>query len=136
MPFIEKGDEMKIIVISILALMVMAGTGYAGQLQVEGTADGLTLNVQVENEPLKVGDNAVSIVLISKDGNSISDAEVSVYYFMPVMPAMNYEVNAVSEDNKYTAMIKPTMPGEWEAAVKVKSGSKEAQKVTFNFEAE
>jgi hypothetical protein len=126
---------MKKIIIIVTAFLILTGTGYAGQLNIEGSADGLTVRISVENKPLKVGENAMAIVLLDEDGGNISDAEVSVYYFMPVMPAMNYEAIATPEDDNYTAIIKPTMPGEWEAVINVKKGEGEAQKVTINFKA-
>jgi len=51
------------------------------------------------------------------------------------MPAMNYEVKAVPDGEQYSAVIKPTMPGEWSADINVMIGEEEARKVSINFKA-
>ena len=62
-----------------------------------------------------VGENDVAIELLNADGSAIKGAQVSVYFFMPSMPAMNYEVGATVKGDRYAAVIKPTMPGKWAA---------------------
>jgi hypothetical protein len=54
---------------------------------------------------------------------------------MPSMPTMNYEVKATPKEEQYTALIKPTMSGEWIADINVIIGEKEGDKVSISFDA-
>lgn len=89
----------------------------------------------MDSNPVKVGENNMTIELHDESGKAISDAEVSVYYFMPSMPAMNYEVKALPDGAKYAAVIKVVMPGAWDADIKVKRSGEEMQKATISFDA-
>lgn len=119
----------------VIALLLVAGVVYANQFNAVKKAGDVTVKVMMESEPVKVGDNNVIIELFDSKGRSISGADVSVYYFMPSMPAMNYEVQASPDGTKYTAVIKPLMPGTWDADIKVKRNGGEVQKATFSFDA-
>jgi hypothetical protein len=54
---------------------------------------------------------------------------------MPSMPAMNYEVQATPDGSRYAAVIKPVMPGAWDADIKVKRSGGDVQKATISFDA-
>ncbi len=124
-------------VIMIMAcLLLLTGAVYADSLNYEKKAGDVTVKVVIDSNPLTVGDNNIRIELLDPEGNAITNAEVAVYYFMPSMPAMNYEVKAMPKEEQYTAVIKPTMPGEWTADINARIGEKEGDKVSFSFEAE
>ena len=126
---------MKRIMSAVIALMLVAGAAYAEQFNAVKKAGDMTVKVVFENTPLKVGNNTGSIELLDEKGSAITNAEVSVYYFMPAMPAMNYEVKASHSGNRYSAVVKPTMPGTWDAEVRVKTTGGDTKKVIINFEA-
>jgi nitrogen fixation protein FixH len=126
---------MKRVIIILTGLLLLAGAVYADNLNLEKKAGDVTVKVTLESNPLKVSDNNISIELLDPEGHAITNAEVAVYYFMPSMPAMNYEVKALPEGGQYTAVIKPTMPGEWTADINAGIGGKEADKVSISFDA-
>jgi nitrogen fixation protein FixH len=126
---------MKKVIMILTGLMLMAGTAYSNDLNVEKRAGDFTVKAAIENNPLKVGDNRIVIEVLDREGNATTDAEVAVYYYMPSMPAMNYEVNALPKGKQYAAVIKPTMPGEWTADIKAKTGKKDSVVVSFSFDA-
>jgi nitrogen fixation protein FixH len=115
--------------------MLVAGAAYAEQFNVEKKAGDMTVKVVMENTPLNVGNNNAAIAILDENGRAITDAEVAIYYFMPSMPAMNYEVRASRSGDRYAAVVKPTMPGAWEAEVRVKTAGGDMNKVTINFDA-
>ncbi|KPJ97556.1 MAG: hypothetical protein AMK71_13135 [Nitrospira bacterium SG8_35_4] len=126
---------MKKILIAVTALMLVASAVYAEQFTDLKKAGDITVKVVIENDPLKVGNNSAAIELLDEKGSAITDAQVSVYFFMPSMPAMNYEVPASRSSDGYAAVIKPTMPGAWEANINVKLAGGETNKATISFDA-
>jgi len=126
---------MKKILIAVIALVLVAGAAYAEQFNTVKKAGDMTVKVVIENDPLKVGNNTAAIELLDEKGGAVTDADVSVYFFMPSMPAMNYEVAASSSGDGYAAVIKPTMPGAWEAKINVKLAGGDARTATISFEA-
>ncbi len=126
---------MRRLLIILTGIMILMGSTYAYSFNGEFNSSDMKVKTSTENSPLKVGDNAVTIELIDAKGATIKDAEVSVYFFMPSMPAMNYEVTSSLDGEKYAAVIKPTMPGKWAADIKVKKAGGEESKVQVDFEA-
>ena len=125
----------RILISNIIALLMMTGVAYTSQFNVVKQAGDVTVRVVVENDPLKIGSNNVIIELLDGKEKAVTDADVAVYYFMPSMPAMNYEVQALPDGNKYTAVIKPLMPGAWDADIKVKRNGRDLQKATISLNA-
>jgi len=113
--------------------LLVAGVAYANHFNVVKKAGDVTVKVVIDGDPIKVGDNKLAIELLDSNGKSITDADVTVYYFMPSMPAMNYETQATSDGVKYAAVINPVMPGEWDADIKVKRNGGDVQKATISF---
>jgi len=126
---------MKKILSALIALMLVAGAVYAEQFTALKKTGDMTVKVVIENDPLKVGNNTAAIELLDEKGGAITDAEVSVYFFMPSMPAMNYEVPASNSSDGYAAVIKPTMPGAWEAEINVKLAGGDTHTATISFDA-
>ncbi len=126
---------MKKVVIMLAALFVLAGAAYAGHGHAVNKSGEVTIRTSIGSDPLKVGNNNITIELMDKNGHVITGADVVVYYFMPSMPAMNYEVKASPKRKKYAAVIKPTMPGAWDVDIKVVKDGKDIQKVTISFKA-
>jgi nitrogen fixation protein FixH len=113
------------VIMILTGLILLAGTAYANHLNVENKAGDVIAKLTMESHALTVNDNNISIELLDLEGNAITDAEMAVYYFMPSMPAMNYEVKALPKGEQYTAVIKPTMPGIWIAYISAIIGEKE-----------
>ena len=96
-------------------------------------SDEMKIKTASESRTLIVGDNEVTIEIADGAGRFIKDVEVDIYYFMPSMPAMNYEARADLKGSKYAAVIKPVMPGEWTADIRVKKTGDVVKKVSVNF---
>jgi nitrogen fixation protein FixH len=125
----------KRVLIVVIALLLVAGAAYANHFNVVKKAGDVTVKVVIDNDPIKVGNNNVAIELLDEKGKSITNADVAIYYFMPSMPAMNYEVQATPDGSTYAAVIKPVMPGAWDADIKVKRDGGDVQKATVSFDA-
>ncbi len=126
---------MKRLLIVLTGIMVLLGSTYAYSFNGEFNLNEMKIKTSTTHSPLKVGENAVTVEIIDAKGANIKDAQVSVYFFMPSMPAMNYEVKTSLDGVKYAAVIKPTMPGKWAADIKVKKSGGEESKVQVDFEA-
>ena len=125
----------RILIGSIITLLLVVGVAYAQNFKAVTSAGNVTVTVVIESDTFKVDNNNVTIELADVEGKAIIDADVAVYYFMPSMPAMNYEVQASSDGTKYVAVIKPVMPGAWDADIKVKRNGGDVQKATISFDA-
>lgn len=125
---------MRKLLVVLTGIMILMGSTYAHSFNGVFQSKELKVKTSASSSPLIVGENAVAIELLDANGSFIIDAEVSVYFFMPSMPAMNYEVKTTLKGEKYAAMIKPTMPGKWAADIKVKKSGGAESKVQVDFE--
>ena len=81
--------------------------------------------------PPKAGENAFEVMVKGPDGKPITDAEVSVMFFMAAMPAMKMPEmkNTVTlkhvKNGTYSGMGQVMMAGNWDATVMVKRAGKE-----------
>jgi len=123
------------VIIILSVVLMLAGAVYADTFDSVNKAGDITVRATSDSNPLKVGDNTVTIEISGKSGEALTDAEVDIHYLMPSMPAMNYKASAELKGTKYVALIKPTMPGAWDAVINVVKGAGEAQKVTISFDA-
>ena len=126
---------MKKILIVLTGIMVLMGSTYAYSFNGVFNTNDIQVKTSAGHSPFIVGENAVTIELVDAKGSKIKDAKVSVYFFMPSMPAMNYQVETSLNGEKYAAVIKPTMPGKWAADIKIKKAGGEESKVQVDFEA-
>jgi hypothetical protein len=84
----------------------------AGDYQVEIVID--------RNPPVAIGNNKLEIEIKDKTGNTVTDAQVIVNYYMPPMPRMapmNYKTEAKMKKGRYHATMKFIMAGPWYIAV-------------------
>jgi hypothetical protein len=71
-------------------------------------------------------------------GKAITDATVSVRYFMPPMagmPPMEFTTQAVQKGDEYSFSANIPMEGGWKAEVSVTRGGKPTAMATFNIDA-
>ena len=79
----------------------------------------------------KTGDNAFEVMVKDAAGKPVTDADVSVMFYMAAMPAMKMPEmkNTVTlkhqKDGTYTGTGQVMMAGKWDATVMVKRGGKE-----------
>lgn len=126
---------MKRIVLFTMVLLLSAGIAYAKGHALKEKTDSYNVVLKFQKSEVSVGDNPVSIEIMGPSGQSIEDAKVEIYYFMPSMPAMNYSSGAKLERNRYNATVSPTMGGDWKLDLKFTRSGEKPHKVTFGFRA-
>ena len=91
---------------------------------------GVEITFTTEPDPPKMGDNTLEAMVMS-GGQPVTDAEVSVEFFMAAMPSMNMPEMRNKVDLKhegggrYRGMGNVMMAGAWDATVSVKRGGQE-----------
>ena len=106
------------------------------------TSPGVEITFKGQPAPLKTGDNRFEVAVESADGKPITDADVSVLFVMPAMPAMKMpemrnEVKLKSAgDGRYTGTGRLMMAGQWNVTVSVKQKGKEIGQKKINVRAQ
>ena len=119
----------------VAAALVTSACG--GAEQNSGTGAGTntaTGNVEItfasEPNPPAMGENTFDVTVRSA-GQPVADADVTVEFFMPAMPAMNMaEMRSTVElkhdgNGRYRGAGNVMMSGNWDATVSVKRGGQE-----------
>jgi hypothetical protein len=122
---------------AVIAVMFLSGSflatacGGGGQPAPAADAPAATGNVEVtfksEPDPPKMGDNTFDVMDMS-GGQPVTDADVSVEFFMPAMPEMKMAEmrNTVAlkheSGGRYRGAGNVMMAGNWDATVTVKRG--------------
>jgi len=124
------------VLIAVLAAFAIAGCtkGY----ETQKTAGDVTVALKAGSYPLIIGDNALTIKITDSSGKAVTDAKVSVRYYMPAMPGMapmEYTVEAAPKGDAYSFLANIAMEGGWRADVNVTRSDKPAPTVTFNIDA-
>lgn len=92
---------------------------------------GLDIAFRSQPDPPKTGQNTFEVTVKGADGTPITDASVSVAFYMPPMPSMNMPEmrNSVTlkheTEGRYRGTGNVAMAGRWEVTVAVKRGGKE-----------
>jgi YtkA-like len=131
---IRRRDTRKFAVCAVF-LLLAAGMAYAKDYSVGKKVGPYDVSIRMDNNPAVIGANRVTLK-IRNDAAQENDLDPEVYYFMQSMPAMSYTAHARRNGDAYTAVIKPTMPGEWTMQVKIKGPDGGTYSGTFEFKAE
>jgi RND family efflux transporter MFP subunit len=107
--------------------------GYEASATPAGTtpAAGTQITFRTVPDPPKTGDNQLEATIKDASGKPIDDADVTVQFFMPAMPAMNMPAMrseaklAPAGGGAYRGSGQVMMAGTWNATVSVKQGGKE-----------
>ena len=119
--------------IAITTLCVMTvSSAAAAQAKPKPTAAKAGLDIMLmQPKDVKAGDNQFEVMVKGTDGKPISDADVSVLFVMPAMPAMKMaemrnEVKLKpSGSGMYMGPGNVMMAGKWNVTVSVKQGGKQ-----------
>jgi hypothetical protein len=101
-------------------------------------AGDLTITLSVDRYPLVKGDNMLSVKAADSSGKPVTDAAVSVRYFMPAMPGMapmDFNTQAMLKGDRYAFSANVPMEGGWKAEVSVTRPGKPVATATFNIDA-
>jgi hypothetical protein len=122
-----------VVAMMMLVLAVGMSWGYETQKQ----TDGLTIVITAGSYPLVNGDNALSAKITDGSGKPVTDAKVTVRFYMPAMPGMapmSSTTEAVLKGDLYRFTANVAMEGTWKAEVSVARPGKSPAKATFNLD--
>jgi len=127
---------MKKIIMLGLALLLIAGTGYAKDYEVKKKAGDFDVEIRIDRNPPIAGENHMDILIKDAAGKFVTDAMVVVNYSMPAMPgmpAMNYKSDAQLKGEAYKATMALSMSGSWNVEVKItRTGKTSSLKFTVD----
>jgi hypothetical protein len=123
-----------IVLLGIAALSAMMASPSAAQAPAKSStkAKPARLNIMLMRPTaVKTGDNQLEVMVTGSDGKPVSDADVSVVFVMPAMPAMkmaemrNEVTLKPAAAGTYTGTGQVMMAGKWNVTVRVKRAGKE-----------
>ncbi len=138
MPFLGLRTDMTKFFVSILILLLIAGTAYPKGYEIKKSLGEYEAEVKIDRSPPVVGDNHIEIEVKDARGKPVTDAKVLVNYYMPPMPRMapmNYITDATLKGEKYRARMNFIMSGPWIIAIKINHGGK-ISTAKFNVDAQ
>jgi hypothetical protein len=121
-------------VIMTLALAVGISWGY----ETQKSTGGLTVTLSAGSYPLVKGDNDLSVKITDAAGKAVTDAKVTVRFFMPPMPGMapmSSKTEATLKGDTYRLKANADMEGTWKTEVTVVQPGKSPVTATFNLDA-
>lgn len=129
-------------VVALIIAIGIAQFAYAGQSSPKGGAKAKSPKLDImlmKPTAVKTGDNQFEVMVKGTDGKAVSDADVSIVFVMPAMPAMkmaemrNEVMLKAAEAGMYTGTGQVTMAGKWNVTISVKQNGKEIgqKKVTL-----
>lgn len=120
-----------------LSLLLAIAAGCARDVFRAETEGGLEVALAVEPSPPRAGDVTVRARVTGREGGSVEDAQVRVFYWVPYkgVPAAPEQqvksVEAAGKGGQYQAKVKLEKPGPWKIAVKVERPRREPELATF-----
>jgi hypothetical protein len=123
--------------IFILVLLVAVPAAYSKDLELTGKAGEFEVHARINRNPPIVGNNLMEVE-IRDSGGRVTDATVTVNYYMPPMPRMapmNYTTNAELKGEKYKVTMDFIMAGPWIIRVLITRDEKKAT-AKFNIDAQ
>src|SRR2546428_6219817 len=123
-----------IVALAVLVVGALAVSASAAQSAPKATGKAKPAKLEImlmKRTAAKTGDNQFEVMVKGADGKPVSDADVSLLFVMPAMPAMKMpemrnEVKLTSAGGgTYTGTGQVTMAGKWTVTVSVKQGGKE-----------
>lgn len=86
------------------------------------------IDYRAEPDPPRKGKNDVQVTVLQPDGTRVTDADVTVTYYMPAMPSMSMpEMRdafplARQNEGTYAGEVQLSMGGTWQVTVNVTKG--------------
>ena len=106
---------------------------YGRDYTVRRKVDAYTVDLSINRNPPVTGKNDISIEIRDSLGKHVTNAPVSVNYYMPPMqgmPPMNYTVSACPSGNGYKVTMDLIMTGPWNIIVKTAVSGKQLRVAT------
>ena len=121
---------MKRLVLTVMVILLVAGTAVAKDYEVTKKAGDFTVAVKIDKNPPITGDNNLSVAIKDAAGAEVKDAKVAVEYSMaamPGMPAVKVKTDTELKGSEYKAKLNFSMAGGWSIAVRITRGNKTVQ---------
>ncbi len=129
--------KITLLTVSVIMMLVLT-VGMSWAYEAQKTTGGLTITISAGSYPLVKGDNELSVKVTDAAGKTVTDAKVSIRFFMPPMPGMapmSSKTEATLKGDSYRFKANPDMEGTWKAEVSVVRPGKSPATATFNLDA-
>ncbi len=109
-----------------------------GQSLPAGSGQTLNIAFASDPDPVRSGDNSLTIIVKQPDGTAIDDATVSAQFYMPAMPSMNMPemrsefAFAPKGGGLYEASGELVMGGTWNVTINVHPATGAPETRTFS----
>ena len=116
-----------------MIVLLFSQSAAAADYKVRKKAGDYTVTMTIDRNPPIVAKNRLALDIRDKSGQSVTDASVSVNYFMPPMPGMapmNYTAPAQLRGREYLMTMDLIMAGPWIIIAKI---SRPGSQVTVRF---
>jgi hypothetical protein len=127
---------------SIVTMVVMMAcflsVGMSWGYETQKTTGGMTIILSAGSYPLVMGDNSLSVKVTDASGKAVTDAKITVRFFMPPMPGMapmSSTVQANQKGDAYSFTANAGMAGTWKAEVSVVRQGMAPVTAIFNLDA-
>jgi uncharacterized GH25 family protein len=123
---------MKKMLLLLIALLLVAGTGFAAQKAMEAKADDYAVKLVFGKAPTTYEAVLLTVILKDAAGKPVTDAKVTVEYYMNLkqgqksleMPYHKSEAETKAEPSGYTGKADFSMGGRWNVNVKIEKDGK------------
>jgi len=132
-----RGNAVSISVL-LLSFTLLTGWGWSKGYETQKKAGNFEVALKAEKYPLIKGDNALSVAVLDASKRPVTNAKVTIRYFMPPMPGMapmDYAVTPLRKGDAYSFTANIPMEGGWKVEVSVTSETGAEASATFNLDA-
>ncbi len=129
--------KITLLTVSVIMMLVLT-VGMSWAYEAQKTTGGLTVTISAGSYPLVKGDNELSVKVTDAAGKTVTDAKVSIRFFMPPMPGMapmSSKTEATLKGDSYRFKANPDMEGTWKTEITVVRPGKSPATATFNLDA-
>jgi hypothetical protein len=125
-------------IILLLLSFLAVPPAHSAALKIKRNASPYQVEVEIDRNPLVVGDNRIVMGIRDGAGKPVTDAKVVVNYYMPPMPRMapmNYKTEAVLKGDTYRSTMEIIMAGPWYIRIIIDRGGNTVT-TKFNLDAQ
>ncbi len=113
--------------IAVALVLLTSTVAHSRDFVLRKKAGNFVVEMRIDKNPPVVDKNKVTLVIKDILGKNVTDAKVTVNYYMPPMPGMppmNYNTAAQLQGSEYAATMNLIMAGPWNIVVKISRGGK------------
>ena len=122
-----------ITILFLIGMFALTLGGCSQKTSLTNTVDSYQVTLQTAAQPIKAGEQDLSILVTSTTGSLPEDLRVSVKTMMPAMPEMQMPDPALEKTkNGYIGKANFAMAGDWQVVVSLQSGNEPEVSTTFD----